>query len=232
LERGSIPDGAPGVFHLGDADQLAEISMTIAGRPMSAHIDTGSPGGIMLPLSVASSLPLVSPPVVVGRGKTVNASFDIYSATLDGMAEIGPFRLERPEIHFVEGAPVGNIGNGFLSNYVVTIDPAGRRMRLEESTPGAKGATRARTVKNEGSKRRYGIRFPGIGGDRLEVLGVEAGSPGEKAGIKQGDVIVGMNGKPVSELDQAARIAALRGSPLSLDVVTGDRTWVCTLTLE
>jgi len=58
------------------------------------------------------------------------------------------------------------------------------------------------------------------------------GSPGEMGGVKQGDVIVAMNGKPVAELDQEARIAALRASPLRLDVLTGDRAWVCNLTLE
>jgi predicted aspartyl protease len=229
LERGELRDGTPNVFPLGGDDRLAEISATIAGHVMRLHVDTGSPGPITLPLSVAESLPLVAAPVVRGTGNTVNGSFKIYSATLDGVAEIGSFRLVRPELNFIEGASIGNIGNGFLSGYVVTIDPAGRKLRLEEASRGAKPT---RVLLDGGSPKRYGIRFAGIAGERLNVTGVDPGSPAAKAGIKEGDVIVGMNGRLVSELDQSARVGALRNSPLRLDVLTGDRYWVCTLTLE
>jgi hypothetical protein len=229
LERGTLRAGAPNVFPLGGEDRLAEIPVTIAGHVTRVHIDTGSPALLALPLSIADTLPLVAAPVLRGAGSTVNGSFEIYGATLDGAAEIGPFRLERPEITFIEGAPIGNIGNGFLSNYVVTIDPAGRKLRLEEPAPGAKPA---RVVKSGEVKKRYGIRLAGIGGDRLEVLGADPGSPAEAAGLKQGDQIIGMNGRPLTELDQAARIAALRASPLRLQLRSGQQIRECTLTLE
>jgi predicted aspartyl protease len=229
LERGSLPESAPNVFPMGDEGSMAEIPLTVGGHEMRVHVDTGSPGAITLPLSVADSLPLVSAPVVRGRAKTVNAEFDVYSATLDGSAEIGAIRIERPELQFIEGATTGNVGNGFLSGYVVTIDPAGRRLRLEE------GETRARpmlVLGGGGGQKRYGIRFTSIAGERLDVRGVDPGSPAEKAGLEPGDSVVGMNGRPLAELDQAARIGALRTSPLRLDVLRGGRSWACTMTLE
>ena len=52
-------------------------------------------------------------------------------------------------------------------------------------------------------------------------MGVDAGSPAEAGGVQAGDVIIAMNGEPVRSLDQSARVAALRGSPLTLRVRRG-----------
>ena len=43
-------------------------------------------------------------------------------------------------------------------------------------------------------------------GEGVRLDGTVAGSPAEKAGLKEGDVITGMNGKPVKELRDLSNI--------------------------
>ncbi len=49
-----------------------------------------------------------------------------------------------------------------------------------------------------------------VSGDRLWVLGVRPDSPAARAGIRGGDEIVRLNGKPVDSLDLAEVLPQLR----------------------
>ena len=69
-----------------------------------------------------------------------------------------------------------------------------------------------------GQRKRYGVFFPGIAGESLEVMGCEPGSPAEKAGLLAGDRVVAMNGTPLAELDEAARMERLRAPTITLTI--------------
>jgi S1-C subfamily serine protease len=74
-----------------------------------------------------------------------------------------------------------------------------------------------------GSRRSLGISAePVTLGQRtaMKVVGVEPGSPGQKAGLEPGDVIVAANGAPVTGIEQLG--AALRKSGPTLRLVIRD----------
>ena len=58
--------------------------------------------------------------------------------------------------------------------------------------------------------------------DGLLVRGVEADSPAATAGIERGDLLVGVNGKPLSSVD-ALFDALEAGGEIQLDVAARDR---------
>jgi hypothetical protein len=56
-------------------------------------------------------------------------------ATLNGVAKLGQFTINRPQIRFIDDMAFGNVGRDILQRYVVTLDSKNRRIRLE-SRPG------------------------------------------------------------------------------------------------
>jgi serine protease Do len=66
------------------------------------------------------------------------------------------------------------------------------------------------------------------------VQSVERGLPGDKAGIRQGDVIVGVDGKAVGTTDELVRIISARepGSRVRLNLIRESRPVVVTARLE
>jgi S1-C subfamily serine protease len=57
----------------------------------------------------------------------------------------------------------------------------------------------------------------------LMIIGVEKDSPAEKAGLLQGDVLIGINGQPVADVEtlQAALGPRSVGQPAEVRVVRG-----------
>jgi hypothetical protein len=90
----------------------------------------------------------------------------------------------------------GNIGGGILKRFVVTFDYANNVMYLKPVTE---------TVSDLDSYDRAGSWF-NIDSDGFKVIDVTRGGPAEAAGLKVGDVIVAVDGKPVS----GSALAALR----------------------
>ena len=60
---------------------------------------------------------------------------DITVATLKGVAKLGQFTMNHPQIGFIDEMAFGNIGREILQRFVVTLDSKNRRIRLE-SRPG------------------------------------------------------------------------------------------------
>lgn len=73
-----------------------------------------------------------------------------------------------------------------------------------------------------GDGPRYGFGLK-VEGDRLEVATVSAGSIAEKAGLKDGDLIVKINGEPISSIEEQKRMELIRSSALKLVVERGGR---------
>ncbi len=56
----------------------------------------------------------------------------------------------------------------------------------------------------------------------LLVRGVEDGSPADRAGIREGDLLVEAAGKPLADVDSLPAILAEAGMPIALKIVRGD----------
>jgi D-alanyl-D-alanine carboxypeptidase len=104
--------------------------ITVAGREMDAHVDSGFMGGVSLPEAEAGRLPLSVPPKVVGRGRTLGNTFEIKAAPLDGDVGIGAILIERPTVEFQPVFPTAAIGARVLGDLAITFDQKNNRMRV------------------------------------------------------------------------------------------------------
>lgn len=96
----------------------------------------------------------------------------------------------------------GNVGNGILDRFRVTLDYERRVMWLE---PGRRFGER------DGFSRS-GVQLAAVGG-RIVIGQVVAGSPGWKAGIRSGDVVEAVNGRPPRAFGPDALTRLMERSP-------------------
>ena len=119
----------------------------------------------------------------------------------------------------------GNIGNRILERFRVTLDYSGRHVWLE---PGARYRTRD-------SFSRTGLML-GWTPDHIEAVSVLPGSPAAKAGLREGDRVVAVDGRRMAEWDPTALDALFEGGAEGRKVVVvvnrGDRDEPLTLTLH
>jgi hypothetical protein len=124
------------VFEYSASEPLPVVPVRVAGHEYHIHLDSGSPGGVMLPMKYAAELPLAAPPVEVGHARTVAGTFPVQSATVTGAIEIGEYVLDLKEVRFSDLRPgpepgIGNIGALVLRGFVVTFDSKNRRVKFE-----------------------------------------------------------------------------------------------------
>ncbi len=138
LRRGRLPvvDGKT-IFEWDAEGTLPSVPLTLNGLKLDVALNLGLASGIDLPERYADSLQLVSEPVAVPKTKTNtgDGESEISVATLNGVAKLGEFTINHPQIRFIDETAFGNIGREILQRFVVTLDIAERRIRLE-SRPG------------------------------------------------------------------------------------------------
>ena len=111
---------------------LPGVTVEIAGRSFEGHIDTGHPGILMLPLAMASQLPLDGPLRQAARPARFadGVPRNLFEARIRGIVRIGPLTLENPEVRFMDGLERVNVGVQALRGVTVVLDPAERRSWL------------------------------------------------------------------------------------------------------
>jgi hypothetical protein len=137
IRRGALPaaDGKR-VFQYGANEALPVAPIRVGGKELSLHIDTGSPGGLMLPMHYAQELPLSAEPVAAGKARTVAGEFDVVMAPVKGAIALGEYTLDVPMVRFSDlrpgpGPAPGNFGYEILRTFKVTFDSANRRLLFE-----------------------------------------------------------------------------------------------------
>jgi len=194
---------------------IAEIPVAVAGRKASAHLDIGNASSLVVPGSWQGDL-RTKGEVRKGVGMRASGPVEFAVATLDGDLTIGEQVFHDPEIRFDDKLDHVNIGYGVLQDFAVTLDQRHGRVRLV----GAPVAASAGQAPAEG-RRRLGAALGMTPDGFAEVRMVAPGSPAEAAGLRAGDMLIRVDGKPVTN---DAMMAALAGTaPIVMSVRRGEK---------
>lgn len=193
LERGALPEpDGKDVLELEINRGLADLKLELAGKPITLTVDSGAAFCLVLADDLDGKYPLKGAPKLTRQARRMNTKVDVLEARVAGDLKIGRHSIAAPTMHF--GGVRSVLGYDVLSNFAVTFDQAQKRIRF------ARGG-------NEPIKIAP-IYYPGFGSrfanDQREVEYVIADSPADKAGLKEGDVIVTANGKPARDYDRGA----------------------------
>lgn len=202
------------------------ITAQVAGHEGLFRLDLGSSSTVDLHTPFVKRHGLVArlrhPMRVIGTG--FGGEFSSSLGRLDRM-QVGRFAWDDPMVtcsEAVEGAFAsedfaGNIGNRLLERFKVTLDYERRQVVLE---PGARVAQRDRFTQVGAQLAREG--------DRVTVRSVLPGSPALKAGLREGDRVLRIDGEDLAALDVGALDARFEqrpeGTNVRLDVERDGRT--------
>lgn len=135
----SAPDGRT-IFACDPASLLPTIPVTVAGHVFTLHLDTGSPGGVMLPMAASTQVPLAGPLADAPPARTMAGAFEVKVAPVKGDITIGRFAIAAGPVRFSDlrpgpGPAPGNIGAQALQRFALTYDSSNRRVKLRPGEP-------------------------------------------------------------------------------------------------
>jgi predicted aspartyl protease len=108
---------------------LLETQIVIEGQQIPLHIDSGNPGGLMLPKTIADTMSPMPDLREVGRARTVDKEFTIYLGTLERNAILANVPVKLGDVAFAD-VPSANLGSRGLSQFILVIDPTHQRWQL------------------------------------------------------------------------------------------------------
>ena len=176
-----------------DKDGLPAVNLSVAGLPpVDSHLDLGSSGTLVLAKSYWSAQPTLAglrhARTEIGGVGGMKPARRVTIPAIDfggiRFADVPATLNEDPQALPDSG---GNIGIELLKSFVVTFDTAGHAVYLQQAGPLAAIA-----------RERAGIRTEFLG-DKLVVVYVSPDGPAAKAGLKNGDQIVAVDGIKVDE---------------------------------
>jgi len=109
------------------------IEIDVAGHRVHASIDSGNIGGMILPRSMAESLPLSGPLRSTGKVASSLGTFELFQGELEGDLTIGSFTFARPVLFFSHLVTTPNLGRNIIRTFALTFDQRNRRVRLTRS---------------------------------------------------------------------------------------------------
>ncbi len=216
----------PGAFDYGGAGKVIpftfdghtpQVRGAVDGHEGLFAIDTGSRSSLTLhgPFAAESGLGdkfASAPQVLSGWGVGGGVRARVARA---GVLRLGKEEIPAPVMNISEmetgafaGSHVaGNVGGGILKRFTVTFDYGEKRMILERN--GLYG--RADTYDRAGL-------WLNRDGDAFAVMDVTPDGPAEGAGLRAGDRVVAIDGRPASELSLPSVRERLRGGPVGAEV--------------
>ena len=109
---------------------LIEVPVTINGRTIFAHLDSGNPRSVVLPEEFMETVDIVEGSLRTARANLASGTLEFQTARLNDPITIGPVTLETPSVSFNSALGSANVGRSFLSEAAVMIDQKNRRMRI------------------------------------------------------------------------------------------------------
>lgn len=210
ISRTELASGDPGVVPLDSSSGRIQFDMIVAGRTVPTQIDTGAPGGFTLPVGLIDTVPTFAEPEQQISAGMVGGVRKIRVRKLDGIISFAGLEYENPQIGFMDPSPgTAHIGARILDNLVISVDQRNRLLAFRHAEPSSSVApTEATAV-----PRRLGVRFRGTpSAGFTHVASVDPGSLGERAGFQPDDLLVSLNGQPISEYDQVTLGTLIRGT--------------------
>lgn len=110
---------------------LPAMEIQIGDVKVEGHVDTGSDGGLSIPLKFKSQLHMEGEPKVVGHARTLFNSFDIYAVKVKDPILVGGVKMPIDQIEMQDVLPFGNVGGRLLKLFRVTIDQKQSRILFE-----------------------------------------------------------------------------------------------------
>jgi hypothetical protein len=131
VARGTLPaaNGAD-ILNFEIENRIPVIEVAIGKIRVRAHIDSGNfVAGFILPEEIVEQLQLVSPPITVGRARSVSNQIELKQAQLKETIRIGGFDFPQPTITFPALSDT-NVGFKVLRDFALTFDQKNRRVKL------------------------------------------------------------------------------------------------------
>ncbi len=124
-----VPDGKHVLSYRLDRG-ASHISVNIGEVNVEAMIDSGNMGGVLLPLSLATEVPLREQLQHAGRVASAFSEFDLFRAELDGDLRLGEIAISGPTLYFSDLVQTPSLGRGVIHSFAVTFDQPNTRVRF------------------------------------------------------------------------------------------------------
>jgi Aspartyl protease len=128
--RANLPPGPAAPYGGERGHPLPAMQVDVAGTAVTALLDSGSRYGLQLPFDLSQRLPLRDALVPTAPVRMIGGTHAAYSATIAGLVHVGPLVLTDPQVQFVEGVPIANVGIEVLRQTTLVLDPEGARSWL------------------------------------------------------------------------------------------------------
>lgn len=143
LREGTLEKPGTGGVIPYQAQGKVGFEVELVGVSVTVHMDTGSPGALLLPNSYADKVPLDGPLADAGHIRTPMGGAPVRQATLAGVLNVAGEHFERPTIRFADlpqlkASNEGNIGMELLGKFAITFDQKSHRLHFQ------RGPTRSR----------------------------------------------------------------------------------------
>lgn len=216
------------------SDHNPQVAGSFEGIPAKFQIDTGSRSELTVnkPFAVRNGLRATRKGVDAIDGWGVGGPSTGY-VTRGREIAIGPVKIEnivatlsdQDKGAFSGDDYNGNIGGGILKRFVVTFDYGHQKMYLKPLG----------TVADTGTYDRAGMWF-NLCDNGYRIVAVTKGGPAEAAGLRQGDVIVAIDGKPAKALPLYETRRRLRndaaGTVVVFDILRDGKSASLSVTLK
>ena len=214
-------------------EDIPLVPATLEGHPGSFAVDTGNSGSLVvqhvwsdkvgLTDRMKNGLAMTS---FGAGGESRNWASRMDVLSLGGNTVVGFVSryTQDKKGAFASISEAGNIGNEILPNFIVTFD-YGRQQMWLEPRPGFKPLPFSRS----------GMSLSKATPDAFTVVSTVAGGPAESAGLKKGDVVTAIDGKPAKALsgrDVLRLMTRAEGTKVVLDYTRDGKPAQAELTLK
>jgi hypothetical protein len=173
------------------ARSIPVIAVEMCGESTEFALDSGMGGWAAFTEEIADRCTYAYGPVDGPKRRMVDREIDTRVARLNGRMKFGAYSVEKPYGVVSSDADRDTvIGSRILENFAVTLDQRNSRVRFvrENTSPIVLPPYRLAGFRLQRQKEGF------------VVWGLMAGSPAQRTGIKNGDVVVIINDKPVAEV--------------------------------